>query len=494
MRVLGLHCGHDSSLAIAENGKIIFAVEEERLTGIKKMCGFPARSLIYACNRIGVGIRDFDKVVYSQKGNFFFRPTHVIYGDPENLYPDAEFIDHHYAHALSAYCLSGFDDCMVLTLDGGGDDKFATIYEAKNGKLTLIAENRFVEYPFGIFYNHVTELCGFKPNRHEGKIMGLAAHGNKRDIFNDMFWVEGTQIRSIGKKTGLNVEPIVLKRLQKESPKEKPLTIIDIACSAQATFENIVTKWVETNIPKDRDLAVAGGCFANVLANMKIAKLVKRLFVAPPMFDDGLSIGAALSAFDPLPCARPDDMYYGFYSLPKESNRYSAKSVADMLVAGKIVGLMQGKMEFGPRALGNRSILADPRSFSINKLLNERLSRSEFMPFAPVILEEYADEILEDYQLGIDNAPFMTSCWQVKDEWKLKIPAVVHKDGTARPQVIKRSTNPYYYDIVDEFRKITDIPVLINTSFNVHEDPILCFREEAEWAAATGRIDVLVEA
>ena len=209
MRVLGLHCGHDSSMAIAEGGKIIFACEEERLTGTKKEIGFPARALIYGCNRLGIGIKDFDKVVYSQKGNFFFRPTDVIFGDPNNLYPDAIYNDHHYSHAVSAYSWSGFDDCIVMTLDGGGDDKFASIYEAKDGKLRLISESLFTQYPFGLFYNQITEICGFKPNRHEGKIMGLAARGKVLDMFDGLFSVDGTQINSIGKRAGLtDVEPV----------------------------------------------------------------------------------------------------------------------------------------------------------------------------------------------------------------------------------------------------------------------------------------------
>lgn len=493
MRVLGLHCGHDSSLAIAEDGKIIFASEEERLTGTKKEIGFPARTLIYACNELGIGVNDFDKVVYSQKGNFFFRALNVIYGDPHNLYPNATFCDHHYAHAVSAYCWSGFDDCVVMTLDGGGDDLFATIYEGKNGKLTKIAENRFIEYPFGLLYNQVTEICGFRANRHEGKIMGLAAHGKVKDIFDGLFWVEGTQIRSVGKKTGItDVEPLPRNVIFEKYSKENPANIVDIAASVQKTFEETVLKWVEENA-KGRNLAVAGGCFANVLANMKIAKIVNRLFVSPPMFDDGLAVGAALSAFDPLPSYKPKDMYLGFSSPVNPVNTYSAKEVAKMISEGKVIGLFQGRMELGPRALGNRSILADPRNPHINQELNKRLMRSEFMPFAPVILEEYADEILEDYKYGTDNGPYMTSCWSVKPMWQSFIPAVVHVDGTARPQVISRETNPYYYDIVDEFRKLTGIPVLINTSFNGHESPIVCFNYEAEYMQKSGMVDVLVE-
>jgi len=494
MRSLGLHCGHDSSLAIAEDGKIIFAAEEERLTGTKKEVGFPARTLLYACNKLGIGIHDFNKVVYSSKDNFFFRAIDVIHDkDPQNLFPNATFNDHHYSHAVSAYCWSGFDECTVMTLDGGGDEVFATIYEGKNGKLTLIAETKFTEYPFGLFYNQITEICGFKANRHEGKIMGLAAHGKVLNIFENMFWVEGTKIRSNGKRIGKSdVEQIVRKRMAEHFTIDNPAPIVDVAATAQKVFEDIVLEWVLKNA-KGKNLAVAGGSFANVLCNMKIAKHFDRFFVCPPMFDDGLAVGAALSVFDPLPVERPKDVYLGFTSPVNPDNKYPADKVAGMIANGMIVGLFQGRMELGPRALGNRSILADPRFKAINITLNKRLHRSEFMPFAPVILEEYADEILIDYDKGKDCGPWMTSCWAVKPEWIPKIQGVVHVDGTARPQVISRETNPYYYDIIDEFRKLTGVPVLINTSFNGHESPIVCFNNEAEYMKKFGMIDVLVE-
>ena len=160
---------------------------------------------------------------------------------------------------------------------------------------------------------------------------------------------------------------------------------------------------------------------------------------------------------------------------------------------GKVVGWFHGRMEFGPRALGNRSIIASPCDTQMFKHLNTKLGRTEFMPFAPVIMEEFADEILVGYQNGIDNAPFMTNCWEVKEEWRSRIPSVVHIDGTCRPQVIKRETNPYYYSIIEEFYKKTGVPVLINTSFNSHEEPIVCFQHEAESDLKTFKIEMLVE-
>lgn len=489
MRILGLYNGHDASAAVVEDGNVIIALEEERLTGIKKQGGFPARSLMYICKELGCGPWDFDKVRIATP-NMHSGRIHAVDSRPFfDIYPKAVLVPHHEAHAALAYCWSGWDECTVLTLDGGGEKYFGSINHCKGGSMNRIYSlNKEDNEAFGMLYYFVTEALGFTPNRHEGKVMGLAAHGRDLGMFDGLFWNDGTMIRASGKREDM----IVFKRINMAIRQNGPLSRNDVATSCQATFERVLLKWIKDNV-QYKKLAVSGGCFANVLANMKISKMVDSYYVTPPMLDDGLAIGAALTGFNPLPVKRQRSMYLGIGDQIRNENRYSPNEVARMIKTGLIVGLYQGKMEMGPRALGNRTILADPRDHRINDILNKRLNRSEFMPFAPVILEEYADEILQDYNVGIDNAPYMTSCWKVREEWKHKIPAVVHIDGTARPQVINRDTNPYYYDIVEEFRKLTGIPVLINTSFNAHEDPIVCFNSEADFAKETRRIDVLVE-
>jgi carbamoyltransferase len=488
MRVLGAYCGHDSSAAVVEDGKVLMAIEEERLTGLKKQGGFPARAVMLMCKMLNCSPWDFDKVMVATPNLHWGRIHAVDTNGILNMYPDATLVPHHHAHAVLAYAWSGFNECTVLTLDGGGEDYFGSVNSCKDGKIIRTYSLRKDENEaFGMLYYFVTEALGFIPNRHEGKIMGLAAHGKDIGIFDGLFWADGPMIRAMGKRE----ESIVFKRLNEEAAKRQ-MVHVDIAASCQKHFEEVLLKWVKENtIGK---LAVSGGCFANVLANMKIAKEVEDYYVAPPMMDSGLAIGAALSAFDPIPVVYQKDMYLGPSQEPRAPYKKTPAQVAGMVATGMIVGLFQGRMEIGPRALGNRTILADPRNSDINDFLNKRLGRSEFMPFAPVILEEHAGEVLEDYKTGDLNGPFMTSCWKVKDEWKSKIPAVVHVDGTVRPQIISREVNPYYYDIVDEFYKNSGIPCLINTSFNAHEDPILCWNREAEFALATRRIDVLVEA
>lgn len=483
MRVLGLAVGHDSGLAVVEDGKILFACSEERLTGIKNTWGFPARSLMYACRLLGCGIDDFDKVMVADEQYAPYRiESTPVKSFPLYRYPIS--VEHHLAHAALAYGWSGWDECTVMTCDGGGDQSFATVNECKDGKIKRTVDCGIEQEALGMLYYYTTEALGFKPNRHEGKVMGLSARGVDIGMFDGLFRVENKKILS-----DLRSKNPVAYRIAK--PKPFSIDGIHVAASCQKHFAETMLEWVRQVAPKK--LAVSGGCFANVLCNKDIAKQVESLFVTPSMMDDGLAIGAAFMGFDKVPLGRPESMYLGPESAPRQENQYPASQVAEMVFSGKIVGLFQGRMEFGPRALGNRTILADPRDVTINDKLNNRLRRSEFMPFAPVILEEYADEILEDYQSGIDNAPFMTACWSVKPEWREKLPAVVHVDGTARPQVIKRETNPYYYDIVDEFRKKTGIPVLINTSFNGHESPILAFPAEADWMLKIGQIDVLVE-
>lgn len=493
MRVLGIYAGHDSSAAVVEDGKVIIAIEEERLTGIKKQGGIPARAIMYICKSLGCSPWDFDKVMVATP-NLHSGRTHAV--DTNSvlaMYPNATLVPHHEAHAALAYAWSGWDECTVLTLDGGGEDYFGSVNHCKDGKMNRIDSLRKDEdEAFGMLYYHVTEALGFRPNRHEGKVMGLAAHGRDMGFFNGLFRADGTKIKSSGKHEEDIVDHRLIALSKYYSPQD--FTVENVAASCQAAFEEVVLEWVKNNTVGS--LAVSGGCFANVLTNMKIDQMLKDrgycYYVTPPMADDGLSIGAALCAFDRIPVKRQEHMYLGlpdkYYTFSDDEPKQAAKAISE----GRIIGLFQGAMEFGPRALGNRTILADARDARINKTLNDRLNRTEFMPFAPVILEEYASEILYEYDSDDDNAPFMTTCYKVYSDWISKIPAVVHKDGTARPQVLKRETNPFYYDIIDEYRKLTGIPVLINTSFNGHEEPIICFENEAQWALQTGKIDILV--
>jgi carbamoyltransferase len=270
--------------------------------------------------------------------------------------------------------------------------------------------------------------------------------------------------------------------------------------------------------PGVSQVALAGGLFANVKVNQRLLELpsVSNVFVQPAMGDDGLSLGAALLGLldfptgpealaAPIRPSRFEDTFLG----PEYSSR-SAEAAADRLGCaaipltspekhiarwlseGRIVGVHSGRMEFGPRALGHRSILASPTSKDINATLNQRLQRTEFMPFAPSILAEHAAEYLDGWHPFHRASEFMTLTYSIPEQRRTEIPAVVHVDGTARPQVVHRERNPRYWKIIDEYRRLSGIPAIVNTSFNAHEEPIVCKPEDAIRSFLAGRVDELV--
>ncbi len=470
MKVLGITAGHDATAAVAVDGVIVAVIEEERLTGIKKQFGIPARAILHLCSMLGMGLQDFDKVAIGDAGG--------TYSKAHYLFPNAIRVPHHMAHAALAWAWSGWDECIIMTADGGGEELGSAIYEAKDGGLGLVYGNLLTtdSAPGQLYYN-VTDLLGFTPNKHEGKVMGLAARGQNRFLFHDLYTIEGPRIRSHGD-------------IRAASHRATGMPREDVAASVQAAHTDMMVEWIRQNA-KGRKLAVAGGCFANVLTNMALAKEVEDLFVCPSMADAGLAAGAALAVSDEVMVGTPLDLYLGVGETVEYGHAREPSTVAQWIARGMVVGLYLGRMEHGPRALGARTIIADPRDAAIVDKLNRRLERSDFMPMAPVILEEYASEMIEELNAP-KCAPFMTICYKAKPEWARKVPAVVHIDGTMRPQILKREVNPYYYDIVDEFRKLTGVPCLINTSFNVHESPIIAWVSQAMTAMGQNRIDNVI--
>jgi carbamoyltransferase len=249
-----------------------------------------------------------------------------------------------------------------------------------------------------------------------------------------------------------------------------------------------------------------------VKLNQRLAALpeLDRLFVFPAMSDTGNSVGAALFMVAEERPAAPRPTLRSVYWGSRWEDEACAKALAaaglsaerldeaalvaraaDAIHAGRVVGWFQGRMEFGPRALGNRSMVARPTDADINRTLNARLARTEFMPFAPSVLEEHAASIFENAGRSADCLPFMTITCDVKAEWRSRIPAVVHVDGTARPQSVSREGNPLYWKLIEAYRARSGIPLVLNTSFNVHEEPIVCFPENAVQALSEDRIDCL---
>jgi carbamoyltransferase len=292
----------------------------------------------------------------------------------------------------------------------------------------------------------------------------------------------------------------------------------DSAASVQKALEDIMLEVVRRLLARHpaRRLGVSGGVFANVRLNQVLAEQagLRHIFVVPPMGDEGLSMGGPLCFLlrrDGIVSwlrqrRRLDHVYLGRDYTDEADRVLSATpgiagtdeepvaGAATRLDTGQIGAIFTGRMEFGPRALGARSILANPARRETHDALNQRLERTEFMPFAPVVRSERAAEIFEISQLNADAARFMTITCLVRPHWRERIPAVVHVDGTARPQVIERAVNPLYYDILEAFERKSGLPVLVNTSFNVHEEPIVNRPEECAKALADGRIDFVVTA
>jgi carbamoyltransferase len=421
------------------------------------------------------------------------------------------FYDHHHCHATSAYYTSGFSEALVITLDGGGDGLSGSVYEARAGRLRRIG---YVDSfnSLGNFYSYITALCGFKAEKHEGKTTGLAAYGKPRyaDILRQFIRYEAPgRIRYAIPM----YHQSALRRLRQHLPDD--FTRDDLAASVQVVLEEIGTQFARYWLRKTglRRVAVAGGVFANVKLNQRIHELdeVDEFFVHPAMDDSGLSVGSALAALlekrptlAPQVGSRLTNVYFG----PEYRNGDIAKAIdaagyraeqpaelhktiAELLAEGRVVARFNGRMEYGPRALGARSILYQTTDPSVNDWLNDRLKRTEFMPFAPATLAEHAQRCYENLSGAEDPARFMTITFNCTRKMRAMSPGVVHVDDTARPQLLDPQTAPDLYRIVSAYHRLTGIPSIVNTSFNMHEEPIVCTPEDAIRAFKLGGLDYL---
>jgi carbamoyltransferase len=400
----------------------------------------------------------------------------------------------------------------VCSVDGGGDGRSSVIYAAKDGRLECLHETRAFD-SLGTYYAYVTHLCGFKAMRHEGKITGLAAHGVPRyvPILREFIDEEdGTLVNRGGA-----VFREAIRRLEARLPAGWQRE--DLAASIQRHFEDVTTRYVGHWVRRTglRDIALAGGVFANVRVNEEIWRLdeTRQVFVHPGMTDAGLAVGAALAACSagileqpmPAPTEPIRDVYLGPSIAAEEVDMALARhglhpepvpgslheAVADLLVKGYVVARAEGRMEYGPRALGNRTILYQPTDPSVNDWLNQNLRRTEFMPFAPAVLYAERSRCFGDMSGAEHAAEFMTMTFQCTPWMREAMPGVVHLDGTARPQLVRADRNPGFHAILEAFRDRTGLPGVINTSFNMHEEPIVCSAADAIRAFLDGHLDFL---
>lgn len=582
MYYLGINLSHDATIALIDNNNnLIYEIAEERLSIIKNHPGFPFKALNNLFEYIGIKPEKIAKIgisgtankrmPYHLRKNLFTQTPRYDFSTPYppeliiqltiqgiyhkiignnayqnhniqktlgllgslfgkyNLNQKITFHDHHLCHALPVLIYSPENpNKIIFTFDCAGDLLSGTVYVWQKDSLKII-NNVSEEFSLGAIYSSTTEYLGFKRNRHEGKIAGLAAYGNTDKLTNkfskimpydfsksDFVARNLDQINIYNKvmafllgeyhagMPNLQYQRFMLQAFKDCSP-------ADVAAAVQQAIEKIVTDWVKKYVTTTgiKNVCLAGGLFSNVKLNQKISEIdsIDNVFIYPNMGDGGTAVGAALACNNSFSNQKLLDNAYKGPSYEGEIQEISKiarlknikmvgskdypQKIAMLISKGKIVGRFNGRLEFGPRALGNRSILADPRNPDINDILNKRLSRTEFMPFAPSVLAEYAPKIFKNTKKSEFAANFMTITYDVDKEWQSKVPGITHVDGTARPQLVRKGDNSSFYSIIQEFHKLTGIPMVINTSFNNHEEPIVCTPNNALKCLIEDQIDVL---
>lgn len=408
--------------------------------------------------------------------------------------------EHHLSHSANAYLASGFERALVVTLDGYGSGLAGSISLGEGGRIKRLYNLRF-PHSLGTMYEMVTSALGFHPDRHAGKIVGLAAFGDPRVLSEALLSRVERTPGDFKLLENLNVR--FAQHLAARFP------MIDVAAAYQHVLEVLATELVSHWLKETgaTHVVLSGGVTANVKMNQRIHEIdaVDATFVYPNMGDGGCGTGLAVLRSWPGGVRESiHDVYYGPSYTPAEieaeleraSLRFDrpenlAVEVARRIHAGEVIGRFDGRMEYGPRALGNRTIMYHAREPEVNQWLNKRLGRTEFMPFAPVTLWEARERCYLNLAGAEHAAEFMTLTFDCTPFMRASCPAAVHVDGTARPQLIRRELNPGYYDILKEYERLSGIPSLINTSFNMHEEPIVCSPSDAVRAFLLGNLDGL---
>ncbi len=558
MIVLGIADNHDSGAALLMDGRLVAAVNQERVDRQKCSGAFPWGAVDAVLAEADVKASAVDRVVVGtaftpsaalralpawhqgRRAEGQFSPAlhaYIVYQSMlrktglytaevdacaailrrrmgERMLDGAELqlMDHHRAHAEGAYRTFRQDHCLVLTIDAMGDGTTATASLGRDGQLDLLWRQSGLA-GIGTFYSRITEMLGFVPVRHEGKVTGLAAAAVPPPPlvrhFRDRVRFVAPGFLRMSSRLRERPDDGFWSEVRRYSREE-------VAAAAQAVLEEAVLEFVRYWLRRTgtRNLAVAGGTFANVRLNGRLLELeeLDELWVMPHMGDGGLPVGAALGSVDSAPRALASaalgpsfsqrDMYKAIKRAGVEPRELAGtlapngrpgdiEQVATLISNGGVVGRFDGRMEWGPRALGRRSLLAKADDPSINDWLNKRLRRSEFMPFAPLMRAEDAHRWVSGLAKVPDAVRFMTVCLPATDQLKRRCPAAVHLDGTGRPQVLHEAEDPALYRLLTRVGELTGTPVLINTSFNLHEEPIVCTPTDGVRAWEQARLEGL---
>jgi carbamoyltransferase len=556
--ILGLNAFHgDSSAAIVRDGRLVAAAEEERFRRLKHWAGFPTFAIEYCLREAGVTLGDVDHVAINQNSlaNIGPKIRYLISNVssaalalerfsnrqqrqrvPELMskaFPTQQFrgafhrVEHHLAHLSSAFHVSPFEEAVAVSIDGFGD--FAsTAWGVGRGERVAVDGRVLFPHSLGIFYQALTQYLGFPNYGDEYKVMGLAPYGSPslveemkkivklrpggRFVLDLSYFSHHRQSNSFQWNdrqpmyadlfTSALEELFGPRRMSNDQVEKRHF---DVAYATQAVYEE-TTFHLLNELQRSSgltDIALAGGCANNSVANGKIRRKTRfrRVYVQAAAGDAGGAIGAAISIWHKLGGSRRFEMDHAYWGpsyaaeqigdvIDKynlmidrsqcdvqflEDDAQLCERVAARLVEGKVVGWFQGRMEWGPRALGNRSILCDPRRADMKAILNEKIKRREsFRPFAPSVLEEEVANWFEE----VDKVPFMMQVFQIRSERRIQIPSVTHVDGSGRLQTVSALTNPKYHSLIKAFERLTGVPMVLNTSFNENE-PVVCSPSEA---------------
>jgi carbamoyltransferase len=551
--VLGIQSRHDASAALIVDGELVAAASEERFRRIKHYFGFPEQAVQYVLSAAGIEMRDVDNVAmlgmstraalirgvrqqmhaWAPRWSRTFLREHLDrrgpYAGPTAIARLAELgfcgrtiaVEHHHGHAAYAYFGSDMHEGLVVTADGIGHLLAGTANIGRGTTLRRIAETFGNGGSLGLFYSAVTDALGFEAGDGEGKTMGLAGYGEAGVALAELArlapvvagletsrryeWKASGRLKDRMLHVRFKEAKAIVNLIERHGPE-------NVAAAAQEILERRLIELIGNivRVTGLRAMSAGGGVFLNVKASKRLLDehVIDSLQVLPNPGDGGLSAGYALSGFHEHGRGGPRVPLKNAYLGPEFGDRAIAaalrgftdrisfrctpdvtRTAAKLIASGLVVGWFQGRMEWGPRALGARSVLADPRDRGVRDRINAQLKKREwFMPFAPSVLEPYCREWFLNYR----SSPFMNLAFDVKPAMRDLVPAVVHVDGTARPQEVTRETHPLYHATIETFRQLTGIPMILNTSFNIHGLPIVCEPRDAIDHLIWGCVDVLV--
>lgn len=538
MNILGIGLSHSCGVCLIQKDQIVFAQDEDRFSRLRRQKGWPEQTLAHVLERFKLREEDINLCVLcdiqsAERINKTIKAAKVI------------TVHHHLAHVMSGWALTDYSDFDAISIDGGGDlgswQSYAVVRDRKvvewesNCGYRLGRDGKVhkpwwflkkPDRPFGTYWSLPCVVnFGMVDNHgvggYEGKLMGLAAYGHAEAFdpakaqYDARFTIERNRgwhwLRTHGHpKIGDNdfceapegkISLQEVRRLRKEEGKvvceynlnrhEDREFAANFGAYLQHLTQEAICELFAKNFKSETPVVASGGLFSNVIVNGRLNRDYD-LFITPCMGDDGLALGAAAwgAYISGIQRLYSKGLYLGYDA--GNNHNIDCEEVAQYLIDDQVVGVIEGRMELGPRALGARTILADPRDSNTNWTINERLGRVEYMPFAPVLMREHAESIIEGWSPFHRSSKHMTLTYQVKPEWKERIKGVVHVDGSVRPQVLEESDNPIYYRILEAYYRKTGIPVLINTSFNRHGEPMLRTVDHGIKALKEGRVDVLV--